>query len=104
MNSVVLNVSFASLIHAARCSEMKRDEAAITFCCLTQHIHVTLADTVTLSTSQLERRESYGANACHSVRGQYLYGYKPQSNYITPGTAIATVPTAGICQGTAEAA
>lgn len=27
--------------------------------------------------------------------GRYLYGNIPQSNYITPGSAIATVPTAG---------
>lgn len=58
-------------------------------------IHVT-PDTVALSTSQLERQESDGANALPQCEGRYLYGNIPHSLItLPPGTAIATVPTAG---------
>lgn len=85
-------------IPAARCSKMKRDKAVMTFCCLTKHLCAALprhpGHFHTLNTPVGDARIwwSIGMPQCE---GRYLYGNIPQSNYITPGTAIATVPTAG---------
>lgn len=54
-----------------------------------------LVQSHTLNIPARRSKNPDGANTFRSMRGWHRYGNVPQSNYITPETAIATVPTAG---------